>query len=284
MRILTHALLAVAIASSLTRALAADVPTHKDAPLPAPPAPVSPWGGFYLGGFAGAAFAHSGQSLSMTDPTIATLLPNLIPQLQNDASQSLGARGAEVGLQAGYDWSLRPGFVVGVAGDFGWSGLSGQRTTDNFLTRGIVPLPLNPYILTQQLRSDWDGSLRLRAGATPLDNVLIYATGGLALREFHYRTTFWDRLDNPPFPVPGNETEDVTFGAVRAGWTLGAGAEWRLSRNWSISGEYRHSEFASVGGQDLLPLIEPPSTANVSHATGAIHIDSLRIGVNYHFN
>jgi len=282
MRILTHAVLAVAIASSLASALAADLPTHKDALPPSPPAPVSPWGGFYLGGFAGGAFAGSRQSLSMTDPTIAALLPNLIPQLQNDASQSLGARGAEVGLQAGYDWSPRPGFVAGVAGDFGWSGLSGQRTTDNFLVPALAPL--NPYTLTQKLGSDWDGSLRLRAGATPLDNLLIYATGGLALREFHYRTTFWDRLDNPPFPVPANETEDVTFGAVRAGWTLGAGAEWRLNRNWSITGEYRHSEFPGVGGQDVLQLVEPTSTAYVSHSSGAIRIDSFRIGLNYRFD
>jgi outer membrane immunogenic protein len=279
MKFLARASLAIAIAVALTPALAADLPTHKD--MAAAPTPVSPWGGFYLGGFAGGSFASAGQALSLESSYIATTFPTIIPQIDGDGSQQLRGSGVDLGVEAGYNWNLGQSFVVGVAGDFNWSGLKGARTTDGFLLPAYAPLL--PYTLTQQLSNDWRGSLRLRAGVTPLDNLLLYATGGPALGQFAYKSSFWDRLD-PPFYTPANETENATLRAIRAGWTLGGGAEWAISRNWSLAGEYLHSEFASFGGTDAMQLVQPASTAYVGHSTGAIRLDSVRVGLNYHFD
>jgi outer membrane immunogenic protein len=268
-----------AAALSLAPAAAADLLTPRPppaAPVVAPAPPIN-WNGFYLGGFAGGSFESSSQGYSVSSTYLTANLPSLIPYVNGVGSQRLSARGADLGLQAGYEWRLANTFVLGVAGDVSWSDLNGSRTTS-----GILPIVQLPYSINQKLSADWLGSLRLRAGVTPLDNLLVYVTGGPALGQFTYSSSFTDTLV-APF-APGNETESVSFHAVRLGWTLGTGAEWALSRNWSLAGEYRYSQYGSVSGVGVLPLQQPPSTAYLSHSTGAIQMNSLRVGLNYHFD
>ena len=265
---------------------AGSLPPASAADLPAPAAPAPPvaarsasidWSGFYLGGFAGGSFASSSQSYGVSSTWVSANVPSIIPFIDAAGSQSLRAQGADLGLDGGYDWRVAKTFVLGVAGDVNWSHLGGERTTS-----GVLPVVQLPYSITQQLSADWFGSLRLRAGAVPLDHLLVYVTGGPALGHFTYSASFWDNLI-PPF-APGNETESSRFQAIRLGWTLGTGAEWAVTRNWSLSGEWRRSEFAAVSGVGVLPLQQPPSTAYLSHSTGPIQVNSLRVGLNYHFD
>ncbi len=261
--------------SSPPQAQAADLPLPNQADVEAPASP--DWSGFYVGGFGGGSFGDSGQGYSVSSTYLSANLPSLLPYVDGLGSQGLGLRGADLGFDAGYDWKIAKSFVVGVAGDVGWSDLNGGRTTS-----GTLPLVLIPYAITQQLRADWLGSVRLRAGMTPLDNLLVYATGGPAFGHFAYSASFWDSL--APTFLPGNETENASFNAIRMGWTLGAGAEWALNRTWSIGGEFRHSEYEAVSGTGVLPLQQPTSTAYIDHSSGTIKVNSLQIGVGYHFN
>ena len=265
--------LAAAAIGATSRAHAADL-----APAPPPAAPPAfNWAGFYLGGFAGGSLAGSSQGYSVSSAYLTANLPSLIPFVNSAGSQSLSANGVDLGIEAGYNWNVANAFVLGVAGDVSWGNLNGGRATS-----GILPIVQLPYAINQQLSADWRGSLRLRAGVTPLDNLLVYATGGPAFGHFTYQASYWDQL-LPPF-APGNETEASSFQAIRMGWTLGTGAEWALSHNWSLTGEYRHSEYGALGGTGVLQLQQPASTAYLGHSSGAIHVDSLRLGVNYHFD
>ena len=268
----------VASAAGLSPLLASDLPARK-----APPAPVveattaHDWTGLYLGGYAGGSFANASQGYSVSSTFLSANLPTLIPFVNGAGSQGLGLRGADLGVEAGYDWKVANNFYLGVAGDLEWTNLGGSRTTS-----GILPLVGLPFIINQKLSADWRGSLRLRAGMTPVDNLLVYVTGGPAAGHFTYAASFWDNLV-PPF-APGTETEAVSLKSLSAGWTLGAGAEWALTRNWSLKGEYRHSEYAALTGTGILPLQQPPSTAYIGHSSGAIRENTLHLGVDYHFN
>ena len=277
MKLLGLAVSGVASIAAFTPGLAADPPV---APFP-PPALVAPWGGVYIGGFAGGAFSNSRQGYSVESPFIAANFPTVIPQIGADGSQVLRGGGFDLSVRAGYDGDVGHGFVIGVVGDFSASGLQARRRVDSNLLPAFAPLL--PYEIKQALSSDWRGSARLRIGASPLASLLVYATGGPALGHFTYKTSFWDRLD-PPFYAPANESESVTLHALRFGWTLGGGAEWALNRTWSIAGDYLHWEFGSFGAKGVLPLVQPDSTAYIAHTTGAIRLDTFRIGVNYHFD
>ena len=253
-------------------ALAAD-PLPQSRPSAAAALPRD-WTGFYVGALAGGAFGGSSQGYSASSTFLSANLPSLLPFADAAGSQSLGLRGADIGVETGYDWKVGSGFVLGVAGDLSWSNLSGSRVTS-----GTLPLVQFPFAISQSLSSDWQGSLRARVGVTPVDNLLVYATGGLAFGHFDYKAAFWDQL-TPPF-APGNEVENATFHAWRAGWTLGGGAELALSRNVSVKSEYRFSEYSAVTGVGELPLQQPSSTAYIGHSSGLIRTQSLRAGIEY---
>jgi outer membrane immunogenic protein len=271
--------LAGLLCAAFAPAMAADLPSYKD-PLPPPPALAAApanFTGFYLGGFAGGTSGSAAQSYSVDSTWISANLPPLIPYLANAGSQGLGLRGADLGVEAGYGWKVAPNTIVGVYGDIGWSNLSGSRQTT-----GVFPIIPIPYQIDQKLSSDWRGSLRVKAGFTPVDNLMIYGTGGLAFGHFNYSVGFWDSLV-PPF-LPGNEFNSATFNAMRWGWTLGGGLEWAFAQNWSVGGEYRYTQYQSISGVSELQLQQPVSTAFISHSARAIGLNSLRVGIGYHFN
>jgi len=73
----------------------------------------------------------------------------------------------------------------------------------------------------------WFGTLRTRTGVV-VDNLLLYATGGLALAKTR---NSWQAVDESTL------TETFTDSATRWGWTAGVGTEWALSNNLSIKSE-----------------------------------------------
>jgi outer membrane immunogenic protein len=115
--------------------------------------------------------------------------------------------GMAAGIQAGYNWQNGI-FVFGAEGDINLS-----NADDTFA----------PW----QFSNSWFGTLRGRAGITAWNNTLFYATGGLAFG--------------------GLEAQLNGFSESRTqiGWTVGAGAEFALTPNWSLKAEYLYMGFAS---------------------------------------
>jgi outer membrane immunogenic protein len=71
----------------------------------------------------------------------------------------------------------------------------------------------------------------------------------------------------PPNPPTTSGTHTLT------GWTVGTGAEFALTQNWSAKGEWTYFD---LGDQRYNSLLDP----SVIDTHGA----AVRIGVNYHFN
>ncbi|WP_458757984.1 outer membrane protein [Afipia sp. TerB] len=138
--------------------------------------------------------------------------------------------GVAGGLQAGYSWQSGP-LVFGVEGDLQASGADDTFASWKFS---------NP----------WFGTARGRIGYA-LNNILLYATGGLA------------------FGSVKAETFGVSESHASLGWTLGVGAEMALTQNWSAKMEYLYVDLS-----------------NRTFLTGLQHgyeFGMLRVGVNYHF-
>ena len=126
--------------------------------------------------------------------------------------------------------------------------------------------------LTTAVKSNLQGSLRGRLGYA-WDRLLPFVTGGVALGGFTQQSYLWggDAL--------GLFNASSSRSSLRAGWTLGAGAEWAMTRSWAIRGEYRYTDFGAVA--DASSYAAPAGAV----FTGTRRLDQnlLEFGVSYKF-
>ena len=213
---------------------AADLPPARLPPAVAPVVyapPVYNWSGFYVGGHIGGGFADS----SWSDPFTGA----------NDTFNKGGfLGGAQVGYNAQYNW-----LVLGLEGDFSWTGLKGSGT-DSF----------GDKIST---KTEWTSTVTGRVGAA-FDRVLVYGKGGVAFA--HDVSSLMD--------PGGNNSQDTL---TRTGWTAGAGVEYAFDRNWSARLEYDYLGF----GSQRLNFTTPVVGTVMSNAS--LNVQEVKAGINYRF-
>jgi outer membrane immunogenic protein len=256
-------------AMSYGAAFAADLPSRDAPPPPMPTAATAfSWTGPYVGGLAGYSWADPTGSFSISSATLAAA-PPIIPVIDSVGSQALGLRGGLFGAEAGYNWQASSLMVLGVEGDIEWGRLSGSH-----IVGGLVPNLGIPYTIAQSLDVNWQASWRIRAGFTPVERLLVYATGGPAVADLSYSSAFRD-------PIP--ESESVSLHATRLGFVIGGGIEYAFAARWSLKAEYLYSQFSPVTGSGAGVLTDG-TTAYVAHSTGILRENTARLGLNYHFD
>ena len=107
--------------------------------------------------------------------------------------------------------------------------------------------------------------LRARAGVSPVDRLLVYGTAGLAygkVESYLNATTTGGGL-----PL-GNI--DVSKSNTKVGWTVGAGAEYAVTNNWTIKSEYLYTDLGS-------------KYYDIVGADSGLTNQAVRVGVNYKF-
>lgn len=160
--------------------------------------------------------------------------------------------GFYLGANAGYGWgtgaSESPGGFIG--------GLQGGY---NFQFAG------SPIVAGLEADFDWSGisagafnvdylgTVRARLGFA-FDRVMAYATAGFAYGQGQF------------------EVAGLSNSQSHSGWTIGAGAEFALDRNWSARAEYL---YVDLGSSTYSSLIGPASVGYDGNV--------LRAGVNYRF-
>ncbi len=141
------------------------------------------------------------------------------------------------GLQAGYNFQSGP-WVVGLEADVGY----GHSARTETVGADVV-----------KAEKTWAGTARVRAGYA-FDRMMVYGTGGLAWANF--------KLSDD------NGAVQTTRTTTRAGWTLGAGAEYAVAQNISVKGEYLYADYGRV---------------NVGDSRQSLADHLVRVGVNYKF-
>jgi outer membrane immunogenic protein len=146
----------------------------------------------------------------------------------NNPTQPSGVAG---GAQAGYNWQT---------GQFVWGGeadIQLSAADDTFA----------PW----KFSNPWFGTLRGRAGIA-FDNVLFYATGGLA----------YGGLRGQLFGLSESKTH--------LGWTIGAGVELGFAPNWTAKIEYLYLDLMDRG-------------YSITGMDNGLQSNLVRLGVNYRF-
>ncbi len=139
--------------------------------------------------------------------------------------------------------------VLGIEGDFDWTGLkaSGSDSIGD----------------TLNTNTRWTSTVTGRVGAA-FDRLLVYAKGGLALAQ-----------DQSSFTDLAGSSAGTSF--MRTGWTVGAGLEYGITKNWSAKIEYDYLDFGSQNLNFSTPL-QPAYTSSAS-----LNVQEIKAGINYRF-
>lgn len=151
---------------------------------------------------------------------------------KNGSTSFDDASGGSLGVTAGYNYQMPNNYVVGIEGDISWSNMKGD---------GVIS--------GKKSELESFGTLRGRLGYA-MDRVLPFVTAGYA---------------------GGNTKDTVTTSSTsyHNGWTVGGGAEFAITGNWTakVEGLYVHLEPASL-----------PTTGE-----SGMDIGLARAGLNYRF-
>ena len=169
-------------------AFAADV-VSEEPPAPAPVAelPVASWAGPYAGISAGYGFSGHAKV--------------------HDGGPDIKTKGFVGGVFGGYQWQ-QENFVYGAEADLGYNGVKGDSGGINS-------------------KGGFEGSLRARLGYAVTPEILLYGTGGGALK-------------NQKISVPGDSDSNTMLG-----WTAGVGTDIKITDNVFGRVEYRYTDFGS---------------------------------------
>ncbi len=167
---------AAALVACAAPALAADLPARpytKAPPMPAVPATIYNWTGFYIGGHIGGAFAGNNS-------------------LEGNNGRFLG------GVQGGFDYQFAPNWVTGLEAEYSWMN---RNNTGVMFPGGVVVTD----------RENQLGSVTGRIGYT-WGPGLLYAKGGFAFREGNNIAVTTAGLPTA-FTTTGNRKDGWTVGA-----------------------------------------------------------------------
>lgn len=242
---------------------AADVIIAEPVPVIVEPDTFS-WTGGYIGvnaGYAGGKFKHPFSAYENENPVIPVSAPAIanlaaFPELDNldrfNGSADITASGFVGGVQAGYNWQFDNNVIAGVEADFQGSNLKGE-----------AKLRANDFDIKAGTKVNWYGTLRARLGYTPVDRFMVYATGGYAYGKV-----------NSYIDIDG---KDASKSNTKSGWTVGAGAEYAITNNWTLKTEYLYTD---LGKTKLI---------NYNDDIGGVKLDTkvnfhtVRAGINYKF-
>ncbi len=252
-----------------------------------PAARAQDWSGFYFGANLGGLWGNSDASADVSCPAgtgyfCRSNLPNVNngPAVAGAGTGSLSSSGVIGGGQAGYNVQSR-GFVYGFEVDLSALDLNASRQASGNYPTPAVGVAGNTFTIGSALSTNWLFTARGRLGWS-VSNLLIYATGGLAVTDVKVTSTYKDNLAAVGF-TPGASmfarNTDTKYGFV-----VGGGAEWALTGNWSVRGEYLYVDFGSVTASGLVTNPDLPGTATPISISEDLSEHIARAGINYRFN
>jgi iron complex outermembrane recepter protein len=169
-------------------------------------------------------------------------------------SGNFGTSGLAFGGTAGANYQVGR-FVVGVEVDGDWTDAHGFGTfaAASFCAGGCLT------------NNNWLATARGRAGYA-LDPLLIYGTGGAAFGD-----------------VRANFSNDPVSSATKAGWTVGAGVEVALAKNWTAKAEYLFVDLGDGFCMADCAIQHPRAAPTIPDINVKFNESLVRAGLNYKF-
>jgi len=195
------------------------------------------WTGFYIGAGGGVGWIDYDAAGKYCDEVGICAVPNFLDDLVNNLDNDSAFRGV---AQAGFDWEIVPGFLIGAQGDYNFGQHLGFNERESFVFEDATFYDQASY----KVEDMWTIAGRL-GWAT--EQTLFYGLAGWtwANTNIGLKSTCWDSGCLANFK--NDDTVD--------GWTLGTGVEFR---DWWLDGvytriEYRYTDLGnkSVSGYDL---------------------------------
>ena len=226
-------------------------------------APAYNWTGLYVGGHVGYGWGEWDGTLTYDEGE------GPVPGVWDNPNQSIDSDGWLGGLQVGFNRQFGS-FVWGVEADVSWTDMGGGGTFDT--ASGF-------YRWNIQQDLDWYGTVRARLGFLPTQNILIYATGGVAYGETSASHTSADLTNNGFISGRGSASEH------HIGWAAGAGGELMLANNWTVRAEWIHVDLgkADYHLKGTNYYANPPVPYSTDAFPADLTFDVFRLGVNYKF-
>jgi outer membrane immunogenic protein len=262
-------------------AIAADLPAAIETKAPPPIVGTYNWTGCYLGGYVGG--ARQSREVNAWDPrsTGGTFPPGTFynPTAIGPTPHSVDIgefnydlhRSAIGGGTLGCNWQAAAfPIVLGLEGEGGYMRVSASTVVPYSFVAGSDT--------TDSTRiGDWHGAFAGRLGIG-WDRLLLYLKGGVGFAKI--TSTVVDTCSAAPCsPALLNATGSST----QPFWIAGAGAEYAVSNDWSVKGEYlvlgMYKAFAVCG---IGAGAAAGSTFCAHHNIEGAH--TFKLGVNYHFN
>jgi len=241
-----------------------------DSAPPSPRVPIFTWTGIYVGGQAGYAWGSGSLNYSGFDP---------FDDVAFNSSVNAAPGGVIGGAHIGYNFEINDQWVVGLEGSLDGTSLSNSVTAS-------VPA-LGGGFLSTSANASIQGSIRGRAGFA-WDRALLYATAGVAFTSVHSSYAFTGNLSANPLINGGNlYTATNVFSNTRTGWTVGGGAAYAITDNWSIFAEYRYTDFGTISNPGLSAegFINAPILTNgaLLNLNRTLNQSQMEVGFSYKF-
>jgi outer membrane immunogenic protein len=236
--------------------------------LPTEPSLATRWGGFYGGiNFGGGWTEGTTASTCINSLTNNQSGCSLLNQSGPNTAGLLG--GGQLGYMTPLDLGWGVPLMVGGEVDLEGSGMSSAQSISPPIPLIDAP-PCTTCNFYAKQSVDWLSSVRVRVGV-PVDDVLIYATGGLIVGGANaYQSISFT-----------NETGSYTASAHRAlaGPTFGGGIEFRLGGPWSARLEGLYYDLGK-----MRTVAEPMGDAFINFSntkTFGFHGGIIRLALNF---
>jgi outer membrane immunogenic protein len=245
------------------------------------------WGGFYIGGNVGGSIgrdpSHDAVTILPTGIAGGGVAPGVVNPL-SDVTFTHSPAGAIGGGQIGFNWQISK-WVLGVEGDWDWSGQTDRLARQNFFASSVNVAPAQLAYNDEQKLS-WLATARARAGWAQ-DCFLWYVTGGAAWGrvESNYALQITQLGGAPTFGTEGGALGTST---TKTGWTIGGGVETVLSwlgasNRWSGKLEYLYVDLGSVANSFTVANSAVPGSIYTFSSNSSVRDHIVRVGLNYHF-
>jgi outer membrane immunogenic protein len=186
------------------------------------------------------------------------------------ATFALKADNGTFGGQAGCDVQFDR-LVFGMEVDLQGTALSNQQAIDLQAVLGFGEFAQTRSTVTHNL--DWLGTVRGRVGITPMPNLLLYFTGGLA---------FGDAGDSASVIATGGVFAINFRGSAQGtlyGWTAGGGVALALHNTVSLDVGYRYADL----GARTVRLLDVLGSSEVIDFRFTHRYHMARVALNFHF-